>query len=218
MFPLTSIILTRGKKKSMSEERQLWRSRPKKYHHWQVSREHGRVLPVRVDQEASEGAVGLGAGVDSIVLRQSHLDPHLVTRDEVEQRAARQRRWFGPVAVELEVGADRVAILHQVELEAGAVDGGVHGKVIHTRHAAGEATRLGVVVALLVQRDLVKVEHLARGRGQREALGQLGTERRLGGHGALSRLPTFALLARVAAVTHQTPQPRLTWWRSEEAR
>ena len=52
--------------------------------------EYSRVLPVRVDQEACERAVGLAAGVEAAVFPQRHLDPNLVARNQVEHRAARQ--------------------------------------------------------------------------------------------------------------------------------
>ena len=112
---------------------------------------HSRVFPVRVHQESCEGAVRLGAGVKSVVLGQRHLHPHLVARDEVEQRTARQGHRLGPVAVELEVGGHRVAVFHQVKLQAGAVDGGVDGEEVNPGDFTGEAARLRAVVVLLVQ-------------------------------------------------------------------
>lgn len=130
-----------------------------------MSCKHRRVFPVWVHQEAGEGAVCLGAGVKSIVLWQSHLDPHLVARDEVEQGAARQRPRFGPVAVELKIRCHCVCVLHQVKLEAGAVDRGVDGKVVNSWDFAGETPRLWVVVTLFVDYDLVKVDCIAYSEG-----------------------------------------------------
>lgn len=116
-----------------------------------TSCEYSRVFPVGVHEEPSEGAVCLGAGVKPVVLRQRHLNPHLVTRDEVEQRAARQRHRLGPVAIELEIGRHRVRIFHQVELQAGSVDGAVDGEEVNSGDFTGEAACLRAVVILLVQ-------------------------------------------------------------------
>lgn len=174
------------------------------------SRKHSRVLPVRVHEEAGEGAVCLGAGVKAVVLGQRHLHPHLVAGDQVEERAARQGHRLGPVAVELEVGRHGVRVFHQVELQAGSVDRGVDGEEVHSGDFAGEAARLRAVVVLLVQQDFVELDRVAHAEGQRAALGDLGAERRLGGDGALSGLTPLAFLSRVPSVPHQAPQSRLT--------
>lgn len=179
-----------------------------------MSCKHSRVFPVWVHQEAGEGAVCLGAGVKSIVFWQSHLDPHLVTRNEVEQGAPGQRCWFGPVAVELKVRCYRVCVLHQVKLEAGSVDCGVDCKVVNSRDFAGEAPRVRVVVTLFVEYDLVKANDFAYSEGQSETLGQFSAERRLWGDCTFPWLPPLSFLPWVTSVPHQASKPCLTCWRS----
>uniref|UniRef100_K7EYK4 Uncharacterized protein n=1 Tax=Pelodiscus sinensis TaxID=13735 RepID=K7EYK4_PELSI len=127
-----------------------------------ASGEDGRVLPVGVHQEAGEGAVRLDAGVEAEVVAHPDLHPHLVLRLQTHQGAARQRGGLGPVAVELEEGGHRLAVLQDVELQAGAVHGGVDGEVVDAGDLAGELARVGVVVALLVDQHHVKADGLVR--------------------------------------------------------
>ncbi|KFU87338.1 hypothetical protein M959_11909, partial [Chaetura pelagica] len=97
-----------------------------------------RAVPVGIDQEPSEGAVGLDAGVEADVVPDSHLHPHLVLGLQADQGTPGERGGFGPVPVVLEEGGDGLAVLHHVELEAGAVDGCVDGEVIEAGNFAGE--------------------------------------------------------------------------------
>ncbi|KFM13369.1 hypothetical protein AS27_15113, partial [Aptenodytes forsteri] len=122
--------------------------------------EDGGVLPVRVDEEAGEGAVRLDAGVEADVVPHAHLHPHLVLGLQADQGPPRERGGLGPVPVVLEEGGDGLAVLHDVKLEAGAVDGGVDGKVVEAWHLAGELARGGVIVALLVDEHHVKADGL----------------------------------------------------------
>lgn len=174
------------------------------------SGKHSRVFPVGVNQEAREGAVCFGARVEAIVLRQRHLDPHLVSRDEVEQGSSGQRRRFGPVSVELEIGRHHVSVLHQVELQTGPVNCGVNGEVINPGDPAGEASGLRVVVSVLVEHDLVKVDGVAHRQGQSVTLGYFGAEGRFWGNGTLSCLTCCPLLSWVTFVPSQTSDPCLT--------
>ncbi|KFO61647.1 hypothetical protein N302_11124, partial [Corvus brachyrhynchos] len=111
-------------------------------------------------EEAGEGAVRLDAGVEADVVPHAHLHPHLVLGLQADQGAPRERGGLGPVAVVLEEGGDGVAVLHDVELQAGAVHGGVHGEVVQAGHLAGELARGGVVVALLVDEHHVEEDRL----------------------------------------------------------
>lgn len=130
-----------------------------------MSCKNSRVFPVRVDQEAGEGAVRFGAGVKPVVLREGHLDPHLISGDQVKQGATGQRGRFGPVAVKLKIRGHSVPVLHQVKLQAGPVHCGVDGEVIHARDLAGEASGFRVVVALFVDQDSVETDCIAHGEG-----------------------------------------------------
>ncbi|KFO82761.1 hypothetical protein N303_11318, partial [Cuculus canorus] len=128
--------------------------------------EDSGVFPVGVDEEAGEGAVCLDAGVEADVVPDAHLHPHLILGLQADQRSPRERCGLGPVPVVLEEGGDGVAILHDVKLEAGAVNGGMDGEVVEAGHLAGELARVGVVVALLVDEHHVEADGLV---GQRRA-------------------------------------------------
>ncbi|KFQ15926.1 hypothetical protein N330_10666, partial [Leptosomus discolor] len=122
------------------------------------------VLPVGVDEEAGEGAVCLDTGVEADVVPHTHLHPHLVLRLQADQGSPRERGGLGPVPIVLEEGGNGLAVLHDVELEAGAVDGGVDGEVVEAGHLAGELARGGVIVALLVDEHHVKADGLVSQR------------------------------------------------------
>ncbi|KFR03026.1 hypothetical protein Y956_13614, partial [Nipponia nippon] len=128
--------------------------------------EDGGVLPVGVDEEAGEGAVRLDTGVEADVVPHAHLHPHLVLRLQADQGPPRERGGLGPVPVVLEEGGNGLAVLHDVELEAGTVDSGVDSEVVEARHLAGELACGGVVVALLVDEHHVEADGLV---GQRRA-------------------------------------------------
>lgn len=176
-----------------------------------MSGKHSRVFPVRVHQEAGEAAVCLGAGVKSIVLWESHLHPHLIAGDEVKQGAAWKRCWFRPVAIKLKIRSHSVSVLHQVELQAGAVHRGVDGKVVDSRDFAGEASRLWVVVALFIDQDGVKADCVAHIQGRGLALREFDTEGGFRSHCTLARLPPFPLFSRVTPVSSQASHSCLTW-------
>ncbi|KFP78491.1 hypothetical protein N310_08184, partial [Acanthisitta chloris] len=99
-------------------------------------------------------------GVEADVVPHTHLHPHLILGLQADQGAPGERGGLGPVAVVLEEGGDGVAVLHDVELQAGAVHRGVHGEVVETWHLTGELARGGVVVALLVDEHHVEEDGL----------------------------------------------------------
>ncbi|KFV61131.1 hypothetical protein N307_03127, partial [Dryobates pubescens] len=127
--------------------------------------EDGRVLPVGVDEEAGEGAVCLDTGIEANVVPHAHLHPHLILGLQADQGPPREGGRLGPVPVVLEEGGDGVSVLDDVELQAGTVDGGVHGEVVEAWHLAGELAGGGVVVALLVDEHHVEAGGLVGLRG-----------------------------------------------------
>ncbi|KGL80621.1 hypothetical protein N309_09868, partial [Tinamus guttatus] len=122
--------------------------------------EDSRVLPVGVDKESGEGAICLDAGVEADVVPDAHLHPHLILGLQADQGAPRERCGLRPIPVVLEEGGHGLAILHDVKLEAGTVDGGVHSEVVEAGHLTGELACGGVIVALLHDEHHVEADGL----------------------------------------------------------